>query len=148
MAEASFTRRSNTPVWFYAVAGLAVIWNAFGAVDYLMTQFQVEAYMANFTEAQLAYFYGFPTWFVAVWAIAVWAALIASLLLLIRNRLAAPVFLLSLAGFTINTIYSLAFTPALELMGAGNVVFSGVIFTSLVFFWWFARFSGKRGWLR
>lgn len=148
MAEASFARRSHTPVWFYAVAVLAVIWNAFGAVDYLMTQFRVEAYMANFTEAQLAYFYGFPAWFVAVWATAVWAALIASLLLLVRNKLAAPVFLLSLAGFTINTVYSFAFTPALELMGAGNVVFSGVIFASLVFFWWFSTFSAKRGWLR
>ncbi|MEQ8403845.1 MAG: hypothetical protein RKE49_02025 [Oceanicaulis sp.] len=148
MAEASAPSAAKTPVWFYIIGVVAVLWNAMGAVDYVMTQFRVEAYMASFSEEQLAYFYGFPAWFVAVWATAVWSALAASLLLLFRSKLAAPIFLLSLAGFVINTIYTFAFTPALEIMGAGNVVFSGVIFASLVFLWWFSRFSETRGWLR
>ena len=148
MAEASAARASKAPVWFYIIGVVAVLWNGMGAVDYVMTQFRVEAYMAEFSEDQLAYFYGFPAWFVAVWAIAVWSALLASILLLIKNKLAAPIFLLSLAGFVINTVYSFAFTPALKIMGAGNVGFSALIFASLVFFWWFSRFSAKRGWLR
>lgn len=119
-----------------------------GAFDYVMTKTQADWYMANFTEDQLAYFYGFPAWSVAVWASAVWAAFAASLLLLFRMKGAGMLFVVGTAGFVINTIYLYGFTPALEIMGAGGTVFNGVIFASLVFFLWFSRFSAHKGWLR
>jgi len=105
MTDAGVTPSAKPPIWFYLVAAVAVVWNAMGAVDYVMTQYRVEAYMSGFTQDQLDYFYGFPAWHVAVWAIAVWSALAASLLLLLRSRLAAPVFLVSTAGFLISTAY-------------------------------------------
>ncbi|MGJ3231697.1 MAG: hypothetical protein ACFE0P_07860 [Oceanicaulis sp.] len=147
MAEASVSPASKTPIWFYIVGVVAVLWNAMGALDYTMTKLQNEAYLAGFSEAQSAYFTGFPAWYTAIWAIAVWSALAASLLLLVRRKLAAPVFLVSLGFFLISAAYLYGFTPAMEMMGAGGAVFSVVIFASLVFFWWFSRFSAARGWL-
>ncbi|MEQ8432977.1 MAG: hypothetical protein RIA71_01940 [Oceanicaulis sp.] len=148
MTDTSVTPAAKTPIWFYLVAVAAVLWNAMGVFDYIMTQYRVESYMVAFTEAQLAYFYGFPAWYVAIWATAVFAALAASLLLVVRMKLAAPLFALSAVLFVINAAYIFGFTAALEIMGVGNVVFSAVIFASLIFFWWFSRFSEKRGWLR
>jgi hypothetical protein len=104
--------------------------------------------MAGFTEAQLAYFYGFPAWYVAIWATAVFAALIASLLLVVRMKLATPLFALSTILFVINAVYIFGFTAAMEIMGMSNVIFSAVILATLLGLWWFSGLSQRRGWLK
>ena len=58
----------KTPVHFWIVALIAVIWNSLGAFDYLATKLKLDFYMSNFTPEQLDYFYGFPAWMVVAWA--------------------------------------------------------------------------------
>lgn len=141
--------RPKTPVWFWIVGVVALIWNSFGAVDYTLTQIGNEAYLAAFTEEQLAFYLGFPAWYEAVWAIAVWSAVVASIALLIRSKYAAPVFLVSLAFFLVSAAYLFGFTAAFDLMGGiGGVIFSVVIFASLVAFWRVADWGVKAGILR
>lgn len=147
--SATVAERPKTPVWFWIVGVVALIWNSFGAVDYTLTQMGNEAYLAAFTEEQLALYLGFPVWYEAVWAIAVWTAVVGSLALLIRSKYAAPVFLASLAFFVISAIYLYGFTPAYDLMGGiGGVIFTAVIFASLVAFWRVADWGVKAGLLR
>ena len=147
--SATVAERPKTPVWFWIVGVVALIWNSFGAVDYTLTQMGNEAYLAAFTEEQLAFYLGFPVWYEAVWAIAVWTAVVGSLALLIRSKYAAPVFLASLAFFVISAIYLYGFTPAYDLMGGiGGVIFTAVIFASLVAFWRVADWGVKAGLLR
>lgn len=62
----------RTPWHLWAVGALALVWNGYGGFDYVMTQTQNAAYLAQFTEAQRAYFESFPMWMEAVWAIGVW----------------------------------------------------------------------------
>ena len=95
------------PGWKHRAVGIvALLWNAMGAFDYLMTQTRNEAYMAKFTPEQLDYFYGFPAWMVAAWATAVWGGMLGAVLLLMRRRMAEPVFLVSLLAVVLTTIYS------------------------------------------
>ena len=49
-----------TPRHVWVVGGIALLWNAFGAMDYVMTQTKNEAYMSSFTPEQLEFFSGFP----------------------------------------------------------------------------------------
>ncbi|NNJ77956.1 MAG: hypothetical protein HKP19_01735, partial [Xanthomonadales bacterium] len=63
----------KTPFHLWLIGILAVLWNAIGAFDYTATQMQMDFYMSQFSEEQLAYFYGFPAWVDAAWAIAVWS---------------------------------------------------------------------------
>ncbi len=79
--------RPKTPVWFWIVGVVALIWNGFGAVDYTLTQMGNEAYLSAFTEEQLAFYLGFPLWYEAVWALAVWSAMLGSAALLIPYAL-------------------------------------------------------------
>jgi len=99
-----------------------------GAYDYLMTETQNATYMAQFDQAQLDYFYGFPVWFIALWAIAVWGGLAGSVLLLLRKGLAAPAFLASFVAMIFPTIYSFGFSNGMEVMGATGFVFTILIF--------------------
>lgn len=39
----------KTPLHLWIVGGVSLLWNSFGAADYLRTQLQVEAYMSQFS---------------------------------------------------------------------------------------------------
>lgn len=117
-----------TPRHLWIVAVLALLWNSGGAFDYLMTQTRNASYMSAFTPEQLSYFYGFPRWVVACWALSVWGGVLGSLLLLLRRRLAVPVFAVSLLTALATFFYNYVLTRGIEIMGGvGAAVFSAVI---------------------
>ena len=108
---------TKVPWHLWVVGGLAVLWNSVGAVDYVMTQSRNEAYMGNFTPAQLEYFYAQPIWVVCAWAVAVWASVLGSILLLLRKKLSVPVFLVSVVGVVLTSFYSYGLSAGYEIMG-------------------------------
>lgn len=140
--------RTRTPVHLWIVGVLAVLWNAAGAFDYLATQLQLEGYMSQFTQEQLDYFYGIPTWAVAAWAIAVWFALFGSLALLARRRIAFGLFLVSLAAMLASTVHSFVLSDGAEIMGSGGVIFSALIIAIGLLLPWYSSIMTKRGVLR
>ncbi len=143
------SERPKTPVWFWIVGVVALIWNSFGAMDFTMTQLMPQSYLAQFSEEQRAFYLGFPLWYVLVWGVAVWSAVIASLGLLLRTRFAASVFLVSIACFILSAIYLYGFAGAMAIEGGVfGVIFSVIIFLSLVAFWWVADRGVKTGILR
>ncbi|HET7201766.1 MAG TPA: hypothetical protein VFI92_00210 [Steroidobacteraceae bacterium] len=138
------TARSDWKRW--AVGIVALLWNAMGAFDYLMTQTKNADYMANFTPEQLEYFYGFPAWMVAAWALAVWGGVLGAVLLLMRKRLAEHVFLVSFLAMVLTTFYSYVLSNGMELFGgAGSHVFSALIFVVALGLYLYARHLRKRG---
>jgi len=141
--------RAKTPVWYWILAVIGLMWFAMGAFDYIATQYRFDFYIAEYTEEQLAYFYGFPAWYVAIWAISVWGAVAGAVLLLMRKKASSLMFLISLISFVIGAIYSYGFTNAMEMMGGiGTVIFSAVIFLSILGYFWLARSASASGILR
>jgi hypothetical protein len=146
MSEAPQSTRPRTPWHLWVVGIVALLWNAMGAFDYLMTQTKNEAYMSHFTPEQLDYFYGFPAWVVSAWAIAVWGGVLGSLLLLVRRGLAYGVFLVSFLGLAITTIHNFVLTPGLEVIGGvGPMVFSATIVLVAILLILYSRVQKKRG---
>lgn len=104
-----------TPWHLWLVGGISLLWNAFGANDYVQTQTGNLAYFETMmgemdvapAEA-LAYFRAFPAWQDGFWALGVWGAVAGSILLLLRNRLAVWAFALSLLGVAGTTVYQLS----------------------------------------
>lgn len=141
--------RSITPRHLWIVGAISLLWNAFGAFDYLMTQTANEAYMSNFTPEQRAYFDSYPSWMVAFWALGVWGAAAGSVLLLLRSRHAEGAFLLSLVGLAVSTVYQygLADMPA-SLKTPGIMVLSLVIWAIAIVLYLYARTMRQRGVLR
>jgi hypothetical protein len=145
MSEEQATTEVRTPWHLWVVGVLAFLWNAVGAFNYLMTQTENEGYMESFTPEQLEFFYGFPTWLVAFWALAVWGGVLGTILLLLRKRWAAPVFLASFVCMTITAIRNYAFANGMEIMGAAGGIFSVVIFFVALGLWFYARAMAARG---
>ena len=87
----------KTPWHIWVVGIITFIWNfAGGGLDYIFTQLNTEFYMSGYTDEQRAYYEALPAWFTAIWAISIWTSVLGSILILLRNKLAFPVFAISL----------------------------------------------------
>lgn len=145
MQEDSTVTGDRTPWHLWLIGVLGLLWNAMGAFDYLMTETQNESYMGQFTPEQLEFFYGFPTWVVAFWAVAVWGGVLGAILLLLRKRLAVPVFLGSFLAMVVTSIHNFGLSNGLEVMEGTGLMFSILIFVFAFCLWLYARVLAQRG---
>ncbi len=75
----------------------------------------------------------------------VFGALLASILLLMRRKLAFVTFVLSLAAFLVSLLHTYALTDGGEIMGSQMAIFSAVIAGLLAFFACYSRLLTARG---
>ena len=139
----------RTPAHLWIVGILAVLWNAFGCFDYLMTQTGNADYLAMFSDAQRAYFESYPTWMEAFWAAGVWGGLLGSLLLLARSRWAVLAFGLSLIGLAGGTTYQyILSSPPAEMSSIFMIVMNIAIWAVCIGLFVYAREMQRKGILR
>lgn len=142
------TTSGKAPWHLWVIGIVALLWNAIGAFDYVMTQTQNEGHMERFTPEQLDFFYGFPAWVVFFWAIAVWGGVLGAILLLLRKKFAAPVLLASFACMTVTAVRNFGFAGGAEIMGTTGAIFSAVIFVFALFLVFYSKAMVKNGVLR
>lgn len=141
---------AKTPWHLWVVGVVAVLFNGIGVFDFVMSMAQGSSYMASvgMTPAQIAHYEEMPAWMTVVWAVGVWGAMLGSVLILLRRKLAVPIFAVSLAAFLISLVYTYLLTDGGEVMGRALAITSVVITALLLFFMWYARLMTRRGVLR
>jgi hypothetical protein len=140
----------KTPWHLWVVGGLSLLWNAFGATDFTMTQLQGDAWLRSMkmTEPAIAYFNAMPVWMHVVWGVGVLGALLGSVLLLLRRRLAAPVFVISFVGFLVSLVYTYVLSDGASVMPENTWIMQVVIGAACVVFILYARHMSNKGVLR
>ena len=140
----------KTPWHIWLIGVIAVLFNSIGVFDFVMSMAQGAEYQARagMTPDQIAHYQEMPGWMTIVWAVGVFGAFLASILLLLRRKLALPAFLLSLVAFLISLLYTYVLTDGGAVMGQQMAITSAVIAGLLVFFSWYSRFMEVRGVLR
>lgn len=118
--------RTRAPVHLWIVGALALIWNAIGCYDYLMTRMRNTDYLASMMptvdpNAMLAWVDGFPIWAQFGWGLGVWGGLAGAVLLLLRHRWAMWAFGLSFVGAILGLGYQIVAAPPLP--GADDPMF-------------------------
>ena len=146
---ASVTDGSRAPLHLWIVGGLGLLWNSFGAYDYLMSKLQGETYFRQMgmTDAQIAYMDSYPLWMMFVWPVGVWCAVLGTVLLLMRKKAAAPVFALSLAAFLVSLAYAWLLSDGAQVMGSAAYM-QVVVLVGCLFFAWYSRAMARKGVLR
>lgn len=130
-------RTSVVPGWFWAVAGLALLWEAYGCYVYTSQSLIPEGSREG-GYAELA------SWEWGVFAIAVWSGLLGAIGLLLRKRWATPLLLVSLIAAAIQYGYTAA-VRGLEPEALPIAVSVLVVGVGLVIF---SSRASRRGWLR
>jgi len=137
-----------TPKHLWLVGILSLLWNAFGAADYTMTETGSLAWfeMMGLGAEELAWTQSFPAWAVAAWAVGVWGSLLGSILLLARSRHAATAFLLSILGAVTSFAYQFTTDDKPASMAGGMAVAMPVaIMILIVAQWYYARRQAAAG---
>ena len=143
------TAQARVPVHLWIVGILALLWNAFGCYDYWMTVTANQAYLAQYTADQLAYFNGLPSWLTAFWALGVWGGLIGSILLVMRNRYAVWAFAASFVGAVVGLGYQMFMTQMPASLNEGMMgMMPWVIIAIAAFLLWYSWSEEKKGVLR
>ena len=140
-----FNRQSVLPAWFWAVAGVVLLFEAFGCFMYLS---QVSADRAALPLDQRAMWDATPAWMIAAYAVAVWTGLAGAVLLLMRRRLAVPVLLVSLVAVVIQ-FSGLFLVPQLRQTVPDTALAAPIaLILCCYLIFQFARLALRRGWLR
>jgi hypothetical protein len=95
------TKQTTGSIWLLAVAGLGVLWNVYGAYQYIGSFSQTKASLmaVGMTGPQAELYLSLPAWISVVFAIGVFGGLAGSISLLMKKAIALPVFAVSLVGY-------------------------------------------------
>ena len=142
---------SNKPgTGFWIIAVIALIWNIMGVFMYLTQSIlMTDELKAALPTEQIEFINSSPSWLNIVFAIAVFSGLLACLMLLLRKKLAVPLFAISLLMVLIQNIYGWLGTNAAEVYGSvqGYVMPLIVIIIS-IFLYFYSKGATQKGWLR
>jgi len=138
------------PKHLWIVGILSLLWNCFGAYDYLMSEMDPEGYTATMglSSDVATWMASFPAWEVALWAIGVWGSVAGSILLLLRSRHAVTAFLLSLVGAIASFAYQLTTDRPADVTTGVQAIAPYVILIAIILQWYYARRQAAAGVLR
>jgi hypothetical protein len=143
---------ARTPAHLWIVGILSLIWNAFGAYDYTMSNMHNMKYLGSMGGdpiRMLAYMDSMPMYAKLGWALGVWAALLGSVLLLIRSRYALYAFTASILGMVLSFGGQYLGPPQPPEMTAGAMKYVPMVIILLGLFQaWYAWRETKAGVLR
>lgn len=141
---------TRAPWHLWLNGAFAVLFNAIGVFDFVMTMARGAAYQVEvgMTPGQIAHYQAMPGWMTIVWAAGVFGAFGASILLLLRRRTALPVFAVSLAAFLVSLLYTYVLTDGGRVMGRDMAITSAIIAGLLAAFLEYSRRMSSRGVLR
>jgi hypothetical protein len=135
-------------VWFTVLAVLLVLWGLAGCASFYVHVAYGPDIDPNATDWDRAYFAALPGWLNIVYAVAVGAGLLGSIALLLRSKLAQPLYLVSLIAVVIQFGYIFLATDLAAHKGAATAYpFPALIFVIALFQLWFAGYARRRGWL-
>ena len=137
----------KTPWHLWVVGIFALLWNAFGALDYVLTRYDVAAYTANMPEGLKEQLAAYPAWMGAVWALAVWLPVLAAFLLLSRHKASAAFFGIGFILVLVAGIYNYGLSdPPLNAVAGNYVLYFWIGVTVIALLEWvYARTMSKRG---
>lgn len=134
---------------FWIIGVVALLWNLLGLYAYYSNVTATpEDLMLQFSPQQIEAILATPAWATSATAIAVTAGVIGSVLLLFRNSLCVPFYLLSLVAVIVQDIYVFGMTNAVELFGKPPLIMQTVVFLFAVFLAWYSLAQKKRGVVR
>jgi hypothetical protein len=149
MLEAQRTTTPGRPWHLWLVGIIGGLWSSVGVLSFMLTQMNVEAVMSEFPPEQRQYFESFPLWADGSWAIGVFAGVIGCVLLLLKNRFAVHVLVVSAIGAIVSNLGGVFLLGGMEVMReTGGLGFTAVPIIAGVILAYYARVMGKKGVLR
>jgi len=135
----------TVPAWFTIAAVGALLWEILGAGLFVS---QAVTDPASLPRDQQAIWNATPGWMNAAWSFAVVTGLAGAVLMLMRNRRAEPLLLLSFLAVLVQFSGLLLVPELRNLVASDDLLAPFVVILACYGIWHLARRARKSGWLR
>ena len=142
------TDQEKSPIWFWIVGVVALLWNGMGVYAYLDQALMSAEEFAALPEVQQDLLTTQPVWVTAAFAIAVFAGLVASIAFLLRKQIAVRLFLVSLVAAIVQISSYFVLDGYMEFISAYGWTMPALILLFAVGFWLIARHAANKRFLR
>lgn len=138
---------TNKPgIAFWIIGVIALLWNGMGVNAYLQSAFKTEAATAELNVDQIALVDSLPAWMTALFAIAVFSGILGSIALLMRKKIASTLFLVSFLTATVQQLYWLFGTDAVETFSEKQPYLMPIlIIVFAAFLMWYSKDQKGKG---
>lgn len=134
------------PYWYWIVAAIALIWNILGLSNFILTAFFKSQLMVGLTLEQQNLVNKVPLWAMICFGIATVTGTLGCVLLLLRKKLAMPLFSISLITMIAQFINWLVIQKAGDYFPNSYTMPTLVVLVGL-FLIWFTKFSFRKNWV-
>ena len=140
---------SNQPnTLFWVIGVISLLWNGMGVNQYLQQAYNTDTFKAMYPDEKLLEMaQNTPSWAMAAFSIAVFTGFLGSVFLLFRKKIAKPIFMVSLVAISIQMVYNVFISGAIEVYGAGVYVMPIIVIVFAVFILWYSKNCEAKGWL-
>ena len=131
---------------FYIVAGVFATWNLIGLMLYYQQMTVPPEAMASLGPVKAAFVAATPVWANAAYGTAVTFGLVASILLLLRNSLAVPAYVVSFVGIILQDLDTFVLRDGIAGVGDQAIIYivPPLVFVIALVEIWYARSVANR----
>jgi hypothetical protein len=138
---------NNAPRWLTIAGIVSLLWNLMGVWSFVTNWQMSKTGYAGLPDVQRELWSAMPTWTWIAFAVAVGCGTAGAIALLLRKRLAAPLFLISFIAIIVQFSWPIFMTDAFSKMGAELVTFPAILALAGALQFYLARRWAARGWL-
>lgn len=138
---------NKTPVTFWIISIIGLLWNGFGIVNWFRQTFMLDAVLEDLPAEQHVLFENVPLWLTIIFAIAVVTGTLGCIGLLMKKKWCVPVFLISLIVIIFQMSYNLSLSKYRELTGSTFWVFPVVVILVGALLYYYAKRLSSKGFL-
>ncbi len=139
---------TNPARGFWIIAVLALIWNIIGVFFWISEHFlMTEEIKAAYPPEELELINNAPSWGIYVYGIAVFGGLLASILLLMRKKMAVGIFGISLLAILIQMGYWIFGMDAVGVLGPQSLIMPLIVIAIAIFEYFYSKGAAGNGWI-
>lgn len=136
---------------FLIIGILALLWNIMGLFQFIMAAFMqdtmLETYGETYTPQQMELFLNTPSWYYVVFGICTITGVLGSITLLLKKKIAVPLFLVSLVTVFVVQGYWILGTQAIALLGTEAIIMPMLVIVTSIFLYFYCKGARQNNWL-
>lgn len=136
---------------FLIIGILALLWNIMGLFQFIMAAFMqdtmLETYGETYTPQQMELFLNTPSWYYVVFGICTITGFLGSITLLLKKKIAVPLFLVSLVTVFVVQGYWILGTQAIALLGTEAIIMPMLVIVTSIFLYFYCKGARQNNWL-
>ena len=136
---------------FLIIGILALLWNIMGLFQFIMAAFMqdtmLETYGETYTPQQMELFLNTPSWYYVVFGICTLTGVLGSIAVLLKKKIAVPLFLVSLVTVFVVQGFWMLGTQAIALLGTEAIIMPMLVIVTSIFLYFYCEGARQNNWL-